>query len=146
MLFRSRVAFLDWEAAEPQGMPLWDLFYFLRSYSVWVARTRGAGDGLTGLTQHFLAESPLTPLIVASTQRYCEQTGLSTSLVEPLFYTCWMHRALKEATRLAPAKLGNGHYMNLLRRCIEQRAAPTLTRLFSLSVIGDAKELASGGH
>jgi hypothetical protein len=26
------IVFLDWEAAEEQGMPLWDLFYFLRSY------------------------------------------------------------------------------------------------------------------
>ena len=30
----GRVVFLDWEAAEARGMPLWDLFYFLRSFAV----------------------------------------------------------------------------------------------------------------
>src|SRR5262249_34408230 len=34
----ERVAFLDWEAAEPHGMPLWDLFYFVRTYGAWAMR------------------------------------------------------------------------------------------------------------
>jgi hypothetical protein len=54
-------------------------------------------------------------------------------LVEPLFHTCWMHRALKEATRLTSSRLERGHYVSLLRLCIDQREAPTLRRLFSLS-------------
>jgi hypothetical protein len=128
----GRVAFLDWEAAESQGMPLWDLFYFTRSYCVGAARARGTRDRLEGFSQQFLAESPLSRLVVEATGRYCERTGLPGHLVEPLFYTCWMHRALKEANRLTPASLEGGHYVNLLRLCIEQRNAPTLRRLFSL--------------
>jgi hypothetical protein len=128
----GRIAVLDWEAAEPQGIPLWDSFYFLRSYCVGAARAHGIHDRLAGFAQQFLAESPLSRLVVDATRRYCERTGLSGHLVEPLFYTCWMHRALKEATRLAPAKLEEGHFVNLLRLCIEQRNAPTLRRLFSL--------------
>ncbi len=127
----GRAAFLDWEAAEPQGMPLWDLFYFLRSYSLRVARAHGTPDGLTGFAQQFMAESPLSPLMIESVGRYCEETGLTGHLIEPLFYTCWMHRALKEATRLPPDRLESGHYVNLLRLCIDRREAPTLRRLFA---------------
>ncbi|HVF89463.1 MAG TPA: aminoglycoside phosphotransferase family protein, partial [Blastocatellia bacterium] len=29
----GRAAFVDWERAEPAGIPLWDLLYFLRNYS-----------------------------------------------------------------------------------------------------------------
>lgn len=134
---RGRVAFLDWEAAEPQGIPLWDLFYFLRSYSVWVARTSGTRDRLDGFARYFLAESALSSVIVVATERYCQQVALPWRLVEPLFYTCWMHRALKESTRLAPAKLETGHYLNLLRLCIERRSAPTLRRLFSRSPVNE---------
>jgi len=128
----GRVAFLDWEAAEPEGIPLWDLFYFLRSYSVGAARARGTRDRLKGFAQQFLAESPLSLRVVEATRRYCQQIGLSGHLVEPLFYTCWMHRALKEANRRGEARLENSHYVSLLRLCIEQRSAPTLRRLFSL--------------
>ncbi len=128
----GRVAFLDWEAAEPQGMPLWDLFYFLRSYCVGAARADGVRDSLTGFAQQFLAETPLSRFVLAAVERYCERTGLPPHLVEPLFHTCWMHRSLKEATRLTPAKLEGGHYVNLLRLGIEQRQALTLKQLFSL--------------
>ena len=128
----GRAAFLDWEAAEPEGMPLWDLFYFIRSHGVWVSRTSGERDSLRGFSQHFLARSALSPILIEVTQRYCDQTGLSRDLVEPLFYTCWMHRALKEATRLTSSRLERGPYVSLLRLCIDQREAPTLQRLFSL--------------
>ncbi|MBI5031559.1 MAG: phosphotransferase [Chloroflexi bacterium] len=127
------IAFLDWEAAESKGMPLWDLFYFLRSYSVWVARAHGTRDRLKGLAQQFLAESSLSALVVESVERYCVEVGVPRHLVEPLFYTCWMHRALKESTRLPPAELENGSYVRFLRLCIAQRDAPTLKQIFQRS-------------
>jgi hypothetical protein len=129
----GRVAFLDWEAAEPQGMPLWDLFYFLRSYVVGASRIRGGPDGLKAFAQQFLDDSPFSSMIVDSTKSYCEQIHLPGDLIEPLYYTCWMHRALKEATRLSPARLESGDYVNLLRLCIERHDSPTLKRLFSLN-------------
>jgi hypothetical protein len=128
----GRAAFLDWEAFEQRGMPLWDLFYFLRSYGVWSARKAGSHDSLKGFSRQYLADSPLGALLVDVTRRYCERSGLAPELVEPLFYTCWMHRSLKEAARLPTARLERGHYVNLLRLCIEQRNTPTLRRLFSL--------------
>ena len=131
MVTRSgKVAFLDWEAAEPHGMPLWDLFYFLRSYCIWVTRGGSRRDSLQIFAQSFLSETPLNLFVSEMTHSYCQQLGLPNDLIQPLFYTCWMHRALKEATRLPRAKLEQGHYLNLLRTSIDQSNAPGLRRLF----------------
>jgi thiamine kinase-like enzyme len=127
----NQVAFLDWEASEIQGMPLWDLFYFLRSYCVGAARKRGIRNQLAGFRHLVLTETPFSHLVIDATRRYCERTGVSKTLVEPLFYTCWMHRALKEAMRLPPARVEDGHFFRLLRLCIVQRNSAVLTRLFA---------------
>ncbi len=127
----EKVAFLDWEAAEIHGMPLWDLFYFARSYSIGAARAQGIHDRLQGFSEQFLSDTALSRLLVDRIAHYCERVGLHRSLVEPLFYTCWMHRALKESTRLTAGQLERGHYVNLLRLGIEARDMPTLCRLFT---------------
>ena len=115
-------------------MPLWDLFYFLRSYALDIARAGGVNDGLQGFTQQILADTPLSRLVVETVHDYCQAIDLPTTVVLPLFYTCWMHRALKEATRLPVSKVDSGRFVNLLRLCIDQHNAPTLQRLGQLSV------------
>ncbi len=122
--------FIDWEAAEPLGMPLWDIWYFWRSFSVRVGRSRGKRNRLEAFRQEFLSASELSIRIVASVQRYCELVELPREWVAPLFYLCWVHRALKEATRLPSHRLEGGHYINLLRLCIDRRNMPTLRRMF----------------
>jgi aminoglycoside phosphotransferase (APT) family kinase protein len=127
-----RVAVLDWEAAEAAGMPGWDLFYFMRSFSLDAARKLGVNKRLVGFKQQFLDDTALSRLYINTMARYCQGTGLDGRLIEPLFYTCWMHRALKESMRLEPAKLGQGHFVNLIWWCREHRDSATLSRLFSL--------------
>lgn len=122
--------FIDWESAEPLGMPLWDLWYFWRSFSLRVARQEGTRNRLKAFQQQFLSVSELSIRIVASVQRYCEQLGILREWVAPLFYLCWVHRALKEATRLPRSRLEKGHYINLLRLCIDGRDTLTLRRMF----------------
>jgi hypothetical protein len=129
----GRPAFLDWEAADLDGMPLWDIFHFFRSFGFAISRRTGRNDPMRSLTEQVLADSDLSRLIVKATTRFCAATGLLPELVEPLFYLCWMHRALKEAPRLPPARLETGRYVNVLRRAIDQRDSPGLRRLFSLS-------------
>lgn len=126
----DRVTFLDWEAAEPEGMPLWDLFYFQRSYCMVSARKKGVHDRQAAIRQGFLEATPFNRQLVGSARRYCEEIGLPKTLVEPLFYTCWMHRALKEAASLSAASLDKGHYLNLLRYFIENRHSEALGGLF----------------
>lgn len=129
----GRISFLDWEAAEPNGMPLWDLLYFLRSFCMAVAESHGAHNRLQSLERFFLNNSLFAELAVESISNYCVETGLASSVVEPLFYTCWMHRALKESTRLSPATMAEGHYVSFLRLCMEKRNSPTLRKLFTLT-------------
>ncbi|HJZ47256.1 MAG TPA: phosphotransferase, partial [Roseiflexaceae bacterium] len=127
----ERVAFLDWEAAEPHGMPLWDLFYFVRTYGAWAMRASSSGDIMKGFARQFLNASPFQKLLIETTERYRARVGVPAEVVEPLFYTCWMHRALKESTRLTAGTLDQGHYVSVLRACIARREA--LAPLFSLA-------------
>jgi hypothetical protein len=127
----GRPAFLDWEAFEARGMPLWDVFYFLRSYGEIVARAAG-WRSVDGLAQQYLTDSPLGALLVDAVERHARDLGLARELVEPLFHLCWMHRALKESTRLPAGRRQSGHYVSLLRLGLDRRDAPTLRRLFAL--------------
>ena len=126
------VAFVDWEAAESQGPPLWDLFYFMKTYGALKFRRAGIRDSLRAFRENYLRDSALGTRLVEVTGAYCQRLGLNRKWVEPLFYTCWVHRALKEATRLTPDTLQKGHYVNLLRAAMDGRETPVLKQLFSL--------------
>lgn len=128
----DRIAYVDWEAAEPNGLPLWDLFYFLKTYGTIMFRREGVHDSLQAFTKNFLDATAIGSQLIDSTRRYCESVGLDKRWIEPLFYTCWVHRALKEATRLRRETLESGHYVNLLRLAIDHRGTPVLDGLFSL--------------
>jgi hypothetical protein len=114
------VAFLDWETAEPSGVPLWDLLYFARSYG----RIGGRGAGVFG-------PAALDRVVARAIAEYCRRVALDPTLVEPLFFFCWVHRALKEATRLRPERLASSHYLALLRRCLARREDPALRAVLS---------------
>ena len=129
---KDEVFFLDWEAAESHGIPLWDLWYFLRSYAVGLARASGVHDAMKGFEQQFLSGNPFTHFALDVLHTYCEQLALPAELVEPLFYTCWMHRALKEANRLKKTQLYKSHYYQLLVFCIQNRGNPQMASLLSV--------------
>jgi Phosphotransferase enzyme family len=125
------IRFLDWEAADPAGVPLWDLFYFLRSFGVTVSRSHGTDDALSAYHRWFLEPSDLSRVQAEAIHRAGERIGLPSSMIEPLFHTCWMHRAVKQAARLPRWKLRRGHYHRLLIAGIEGRDAPGLRALFA---------------
>jgi aminoglycoside phosphotransferase (APT) family kinase protein len=127
----ARVVLLDWESSEQSGVPLWDLVYFLRSYGSMERRRAGTRDRLRVASHHLVGETDLQARFTADIARHAHVVGLPPALIEPLFYACWMHRALKEATRLAPGRLESGHYRRLLRRLIDRRDAPALRRLLA---------------
>lgn len=124
------VVFLDWEAAEPKGIPLWDLFYFLYTFGCWISRKKGQRDKIASLQEHFLETSSLNTFIREVTAKYCREVGLDSQLIEPLFYTCWIHRALRQSTLLPPERLGEGEFFSVLRECIRRHDAPGLLAIF----------------
>jgi hypothetical protein len=126
------LAFLDWEAADPCGMPLWDLLYFLRSYGVGAARaTGGPRDALSAFTRVYLEGSVLAELLPTTIGSYGARIGLDPRLVTPLYHLCWLHRAVKEATRLPPEQLATGHYVRLLRRGLQWEVGSELARVLT---------------
>jgi hypothetical protein len=127
----DRIAFLDWEAAERRGVPLWDLFYFVQTFTHLVGSSRGVYDPISNFDSQFLRLTSMAGVVINAVRKYVNEVGLNAELVEPLFYTCWMHRALKESTRLDPARLDTGSYVRLLRHCIGQRQHDSLASMFT---------------
>ena len=125
------VAFLDWEAAERRGVPLWDVFHLARSYAVVAGRAAGERNMMRSIERILYTPSPINRMVADVIGRYRERVGVPEELVEPLFHTSWMHRALKEATRLPKERLGSGHYLALLRNGIDLRETPGVRRLLS---------------
>ena len=123
------VAFLDWEAAEHAGVPLWDVFHLARSYAVVAGRAAGERNMMRAIERILYTPSPINRMVAGVIGRYRERVGVPGDLVEPLFHTSWMHRALKEATRLPKERLGSGHYLSLLRRGIDLRETPGVRTL-----------------
>lgn len=126
----GRVAFLDWENAEPAGMPLWDLLYFLRSFAMTTVPRRPAERRLAHARRAFLRRSPATEPAIEAVRSYCRRLGIESGLIEPLYHLGWMFQALKEASRLEPAELGRGHWLRFLRAGFEERSSPPLASLF----------------
>ncbi len=120
------VRILDWESAEVGGPPLWDLAYFVRSYAVRSGRRRGL-KRRRAIDRHLLGRSPLHAAATEWFHAYAQRIGLERHLVEPLFHTCWMHRAVKERTRLGPGQ--PGHYGPLAAHLVRRRDAPGLQGL-----------------
>ena len=127
----SEPVLIDWEAAVPHGMPLWDLFYFVRSAAVGVARRNGTRDLLAGLDRTLIRGGPLADLLAGAADRFCAATGLERDLVEPLFHLCWMHRALKTSSTVRVDRLARAHYRRLVAVGMERRDAPGLQRIFA---------------
>jgi hypothetical protein len=111
----GRLGILDWEAAEPDGLPLWDLFHLVRAYATLASSRVLPHRSLRLARRHLVAGSSLTPSFAAAVARYREALDLPAAIVEPLYHLGWVHRATKEAARLTPDGLGRGHYIRLLR-------------------------------
>ena len=123
------VAFLDWEAGEQRGLPLWDLLYFLRSTSL-IVSTRRPWQSRRARTKRDLVDgSPFGDVIAEQIRTYVDAVGLDRGAVAPLFHLCWVHRAVKQAGRLAPNQRSSGTFHRLVLDGIEGRNQPGLRRL-----------------
>ncbi|MDQ3492799.1 MAG: aminoglycoside phosphotransferase family protein [Chloroflexota bacterium] len=125
----GRLSLLDWENAEPAGMPLWDLFHFLRAYVVWAGRQRGLASRSWAIKEHYLEGSGLTDLLIASVERYRHELDLDSALVAPLFWTHLLVQALREAPRLDASGLHQGHQLKVLELIVAQRHSGVLGRI-----------------
>jgi hypothetical protein len=112
----GRVAFLDWEASEPNGLPMWDLFHFARSHVLAASRFRA----LTRRPGMLLRALSKDREFHAAIALYRDRLHIGAALVDPLFTLCWAHRALREVTRLESDRLDEGHYIGLMRESLRR--------------------------
>lgn len=91
------IGVVDWELAEPQGLPALDLFFLLAA----AAFTRdGAGTEkgyLASFRRAFFGPSAWAAPYIS---RYANRVGLSASLLAPLFVLCWSRYVTTLAGRL----------------------------------------------
>jgi hypothetical protein len=118
----GRALFLDWEASETDGLPLWDTLYLHRSYAIAASKRRGIRDATTAARGHLVGSSPLAVRLRETIDAYMDAVGVPAEAVEALTYGCWIHRALKEANRLPTGRLQQGAYAGHIRLLLEASA------------------------
>lgn len=125
------VAFLDWESAERHGMPLWDLVHLQWSFGAWASRRAGERRRLAASMRHIASHTELQSRFADQLATAADSIGLAPSLIGPLFYSAWMYRSLKEATRRTPHTVQRGLYVRVLRELIRRRESSPLRSLLS---------------
>lgn len=124
------IGLVDWENAEPLGMPLWDFVRFLNAYGSWSASLAGKRwTASLACASLFEAASPWHALLGRSIARYRALAGLSAELVPPLLLTCLVTDALRQATRLPPGSSSRSTAARLLARLTAGGGHPGLRSL-----------------
>ena len=117
------IGVLDWENARPLGPPVWDVALFLKTYGTFVAQAAGRRYTTNAFVSQFRPASPMRALIDSALRTYADLLVLEDDLVESLMLLCWVHQALKEASRLKPEAVSMSHYHDVVNRCLDE---PTL--------------------
>lgn len=86
LLRNGGVGVVDWELAEPSGLPACDLFFFLSYVASAVSKAHTAGTILAAFRQAFFQRGAWARTYVA---RYAERLGLPAHALTPLFVLCW---------------------------------------------------------
>lgn len=109
------IVVLDWESAEPRGMPLWDLFYFAQTLGSLAAQRRGVRYRPTVFSRQLLQDSDLSRWLWPAAGAYCDAVGFDSDAVAPAFPLCFVYHAVKEARRLTPGPgMAAGRYQQLV--------------------------------
>jgi hypothetical protein len=112
---------LDWESAEPQGLPVMDLVYFTSHLAFYVAGAH-TPECWRECYRETLQPSTFTGAVGQECQeRYAERVGVRAADIAPLRLLCWMVHSRSEYRRFAadiggvpqPAQLRRSLFMSL---------------------------------
>lgn len=91
---------VDWEQADPRGLPICDLFFFLAYAAFALHRSREKENHLAAIQQAFFRrDSWARPYI----EEYAERFQLAGSVLAPLFVLCWFRYLVGQLMRLSAA-------------------------------------------
>jgi aminoglycoside phosphotransferase len=95
----GRIGVLDWELAEPQGLPALDLFFFL-TQAAFAQGARSPRDYLAAFRAAFFEPAAWARASVAA---YVERVPVRPCLLTPLFVACWVRYVASLLMRLEDA-------------------------------------------
>lgn len=93
------VGVVDWELAEPDGLPLHDLLFFLAYATFALRRPRTDEERIASFHNSFLAAEGWAKANVAA---YLDNLGVDSEALVPLFVACWARYTAHLALRIAP--------------------------------------------
>ena len=86
LLEKGQAGVVDWELAEPQGLPAYDLFFFLTYVAFAQSRARESGSHLAAFHNAYFGPAAWTRPYVAD---YARQMNLSSHTLTSLFVLSW---------------------------------------------------------
>ncbi len=86
LLEKGGAGVVDWELAQPTGLPACDLFFFLANASFARAGSHRTGDYVTAFRAAYFGRGAWARPYV---RRYAEAIGLDEAMLTPLFVLCW---------------------------------------------------------
>jgi len=92
---------IDWELAEPRGLPAMDLFFFLTYAAFALNRAGTNGEYLRAFHAAFFERSAWARPFVSA---YARRLQLPPETLTPLFVACWARRAIGLVARLDEAE------------------------------------------
>lgn len=113
----GRLAVLDWESAEPQGLPVLDLFYFLTYLGFSLDGAPSSGRYRASYRRSFDASTLSGRTQLDAVDRYREQVGLEHDALPPLRLLTWLIHARSEYRRMA-ARAGGDPSPEMLSRSL----------------------------
>jgi aminoglycoside phosphotransferase (APT) family kinase protein len=86
LLSETQVGVIDWELADPHGLPACDWFFFLSYVASALAQARTPDEHLKAFESAFFGQTAWAGALI---RRYTQSMGLADDLLKPLFVACW---------------------------------------------------------
>lgn len=109
----GRLALVDWESAEPEGLPAVDLVYFLVNAAFLAEGTLGSGAEVETYRHLLLPATAIGRTFRDSMARYGSALGLAEDAVVSLRLLAWTHHAGVERDRLGAHPAGGRVHRDL---------------------------------
>ncbi len=82
----NQIGVVDWELAEPEGLPALDMFFFLNFVAFARHDAKNNSEYLQAFQEAFFGEDAWArPYLM----QYCEGIGLNPEMLRPIFLLCW---------------------------------------------------------
>ncbi len=105
LLENGGIGVVDWELAEPCGLPAYDLFFFLTYAAFALHNARANGEYVSAFHAAFFGRAAWARPYVRA---YAEQLQLPLHLLSPLFVLCWTRYMSSLLFRLGDARCTQG--------------------------------------